>query len=72
MKIQIQSLVSLNGLRIWRCCELWYRLAAEALTLAPAWKLHMSHMWPLKKKEGEGEGEEEGEGGEEEGEEEEE
>ena len=27
----VPSLASLNGLRIWRCHELWYRLAAIAL-----------------------------------------
>ena len=25
MRLQIQSLASLSGLRIWRCHELWYR-----------------------------------------------
>ena len=23
MRLQVQSLASLNGLRIWHCCELW-------------------------------------------------
>ena len=31
MRMQIQSLALLSGLRIWRCCELWCRLAALAL-----------------------------------------
>ena len=26
MRLQVQSLPSLSGLRIWRCCELWCRL----------------------------------------------
>ena len=25
MRLWVQSLASLSGLRIWRCCELWYR-----------------------------------------------
>ena len=29
--MQVQSLAPFSGLRIWRCCELWCRLAAEAL-----------------------------------------
>ena len=29
---------SLSGLRIWRCCELWYRPAATALFQPLAWK----------------------------------
>ena len=30
MRLQVQSLASLSGLRIWRCRELWYRPAAVA------------------------------------------
>ena len=26
MRLQVQSLASLSGLRIWRCHELWYGL----------------------------------------------
>ena len=26
MRLQVQSLTSLSGLRIWPCCELWCRL----------------------------------------------
>ena len=25
MRLWVESLASLSGLRIWRCCELWYR-----------------------------------------------
>ena len=31
MRMQVQSLALLSGLRISCCCELWYRLAAAAL-----------------------------------------
>ena len=31
MRIQVRSLALLSGLRIWRCCELWHRLAVAAL-----------------------------------------
>ena len=30
MRNQVQSLASLSGLKILRCCELWWRLAAAA------------------------------------------
>ena len=26
MRMRIRSLASLSGLRIWHCCELWYKL----------------------------------------------
>ena len=26
LRLRVQSLASLSGLRIWSCCELWYRL----------------------------------------------
>ena len=29
MKLQVRSLVSLNGLRIWHCHELWCRLQTQ-------------------------------------------
>ena len=29
MRLQVQSLASLSGLRIWHCCELWCRLQAR-------------------------------------------
>ena len=29
MRAQVQSLASLSGLRIWRCCELWCRLQTQ-------------------------------------------
>ena len=53
MRLQVQSLASLSGLRIWRCCELWcgsqmqldlvllqlwHRLAAVAQIRSLAWK----------------------------------
>ena len=31
MKLWVQSLALLSGLKIWHCCELWYRLAATVL-----------------------------------------
>ena len=31
MRMQLQSLASLSGLRIWCCYEMWCRLAAVAL-----------------------------------------
>ena len=46
MRTQVQSLVSLSGLRIWHCHELWCRLlwlwcgpAAAAPIRPPAWEL---------------------------------
>ena len=38
MRIQVQSLASLSRLRIWRCHELWHRLAATAPIQSLAWK----------------------------------
>ena len=38
MKLQVQSLASLSGLRVQCCCELWCRLAA----IAPIWPLATS------------------------------
>ena len=32
MRMQVQSLALLSGLRIWHCCELWHRPASVALT----------------------------------------
>ena len=32
MRMQVASLTSLTGFRIWCCCELWCRLASTALT----------------------------------------
>ena len=29
MKLQVRSLASLSGLRIWHCCELWCRSCQE-------------------------------------------
>ena len=31
-KVAVPSLASLSGLRIWRCCELWYRLQTRLRT----------------------------------------
>ena len=39
MRLRIQSLASLSGLRIWRCRELWCRPAATALIRPLAWEL---------------------------------
>ena len=38
MRIQVQSLAWLSWFRIQRCCELWGRLAAIALTRLLAWE----------------------------------
>ena len=38
MRMRVQSLASLSGLRIWHCCELWCRLVAIALILPLAWE----------------------------------
>ena len=38
MKTQVQSLALLNELRIWRCRELWCRLAVTAPTGSLAWE----------------------------------
>jgi len=38
MKTQVGFLVSLSGLRIWCCCELWCRPAAVALIQPLAWE----------------------------------
>ena len=37
-RTQVQSLASLGGLRIWRCCELWCRPAVVAPILPLAWE----------------------------------
>ena len=34
----VRSLALLSGLRIWRCCELWYRPAAIAPIPPLAWE----------------------------------
>ena len=38
MKLQVRSLASLSGLRIWHCRELWCRPAATALMQPLAWE----------------------------------
>ena len=38
IRMQVQSLASLSGLRIQRCCELWCRPADTALIRPLAWK----------------------------------
>ena len=63
MRMQVLSLALLNGLRIWCCFELWYRLqcglnllwlwcrpAATAPMQPLAWKLPYAKGVPLKKK----------------------
>ena len=39
MRIWVQSLASLSGLRIQHCCELWCRPAAAAPIRPLAWEL---------------------------------
>ena len=39
MRMWVQSLASVSGLRIWCCHELWCRLAAIALIQRLAWEL---------------------------------
>ena len=36
--MQVRSLASLSGLRIWHCCELWCRLAATVPIRPLAWE----------------------------------
>ena len=50
MRTQVQSLASLSGLRIWSCCELWYRLAATAVIQALPWVPPYASGGALKKK----------------------
>ena len=38
MRMQVQSLASISGLRIGRCCELWCRLVATAPIRPLAWE----------------------------------
>ena len=38
MRMQVQSLASINGLQIGRCCELWCRLVATAPIRPLAWE----------------------------------
>ena len=38
MKLRVRSLASISGLRIWRCRELWCRLAAVAPIRPLAWE----------------------------------
>ena len=39
MTMQVQSLASLSGLRIWRCLELWCKPAAIPSIQPLAWEL---------------------------------
>ena len=50
MKMWVQSLASLSGLRIWRCHELWCTLAAAAPTEPLAWEFPYTMGAALKKK----------------------
>ena len=50
MKMRVRSMASLSRLRIWHCCELWYRLAAAALIRPTAWELPNATGSALKKK----------------------
>ena len=38
MRLQVQTLASLSGLRIWRCRELWYMPAAVTPIRPLAWE----------------------------------
>ena len=38
MRFRVRSLALLRGLRIWHCCELWFRPAAIALIHPLAWE----------------------------------
>ena len=38
MRLWVRFLALLSGLRIWRCCELWYRLEATAPIRPLAWE----------------------------------
>ena len=49
-RLRVQSLASLSGLRIWRCCELWCRAAAEALIRPLAWEPPYATSMALKSK----------------------
>ena len=50
MRLQVQSLASLSGLRIWHCRELWCRLVAVAPIRPPAWGLQCAMGAALKSK----------------------
>ena len=63
MKMQVQSLALLSGLKIWHCYKmqyrsqmwlgmafLWCRPAAAALILSLTWEQNMSQVWLLKKR----------------------
>ena len=65
MRIRVQFLASLSGLRIWRCCKLWHRLqmwlrygvlrlwqkpAVAALIRLPPWELPYATGAAIKKK----------------------
>jgi len=47
MRLQVQSLASLNGLSIWHCCELWCRLRTwlGSGIVALAWAGSYSSGW---------------------------
>ena len=59
MRLNVQSLASLRGLKIGRCGELWCRSNTQlgsgvAVAVAPITpqpeNIHMLQVWPLKKK----------------------
>ena len=50
MRLQVRSLASLSGLRIWHCRELWCRPAAVAPTGPLAWETPCAMDAALKKK----------------------
>ena len=56
MRTQVQSLALLCGLRIWCCCELWYRLqtrlgsgvaVAVAVSWAGGYSSYLTPAWEL-------------------------
>ena len=57
MRLQVQSLASLSGLRIWCCHVLWCRLAAVAPVRPLAWELPYAAGAARKEREREKEGE---------------
>ena len=60
---RVQSLASLSGLKIWRCCELWCRPALIALIHPLAWKPPYAEGVALKSKNNNNQSERQAEGG---------
>ena len=49
MRMRVRSLAMFSELKIWRCCELWCRLAAVSLIGPLAWELPYAMGAALKK-----------------------